>query len=89
MKMASTVLQTSGGSDPFAEFNRALRHAVLWRKSSYGTQSQRGSRFVEAMLTVVSSCHQQGRPVLAYLTACCQAFATSTRVPSLVPHTIN
>src|SRR5262249_54762884 len=31
---------------------RRLRHAVLWRKSSYGTQSQRGSRFVEAILPV-------------------------------------
>jgi len=87
-KPACTVLQTSGGSDPFAEFNRRLRHAVLWRKSSYGTQSHSGSRFVEAILTVVSSCQQQGCNVLGYLTACCRAFAMGTRVPSLVPHTL-
>ena len=68
---------------------RRLRHAVLWRKSSYGTQSHRGSRFVEAILTVVSSCQQQGRPVLAYLTACCRAFATRTQVPPLVPQTVS
>ena len=68
---------------------RSLWHAVLWRKSSYGTQSHHGSRFVEAILTVVSSCRQQGRDVLAYLTACCQAFATRTRVPPLVPQTVS
>jgi transposase len=64
---------------------RRLRHAVLWRKSSYGTQSHHGSRFVEALLTVVSSCQQQGRNVLAYLTACCRAFALRRAVPPLVP----
>jgi len=68
---------------------RRLRHAVLWRKSSYGTQSHSGSRFVEAILTVVSSCQQQGCNVLGYLTACCRAFAMGTRVPSLVPHTLS
>ena len=40
---------------------RAVRHAVCWRKTSYGTDSERGSRFVERMLTVVASCRQQGR----------------------------
>jgi transposase len=44
---------------------RRLRHAGLWRKRSYGTQSQRGSRFVAALLTVVSRCQQQGRTVRA------------------------
>jgi transposase len=66
---------------------RRLRHAVLWRKSSYGTQSPRGSRFVEAILTIVSSCQQQGRNVLAYLTACCRAVSTKGRAPSLIPQT--
>jgi transposase len=66
---------------------RQLRHAVLWGKSSYGTHSHRGSRFVETILTVVSSCQQQGRNVLAYLTACCRAVSTNGRVPSLLPQT--
>jgi hypothetical protein len=39
-KVARTVLKTSGGSDPLAEFNRALRPGVLWRKGSFGTQSR-------------------------------------------------
>jgi transposase len=47
---------------------RALRPAVLWRKGSFGTDSENGSRFVERILTVVSSLRLQGRHVLAYLT---------------------
>jgi len=84
-KPACTVLQTSGGSAPFAEFNRQLRPAVLWRKVTYGTQRERGSRFVASMLTVLTSCEQQGRHALTYLTACCQTFYARRPVPSLVP----
>jgi transposase len=64
---------------------RQLRPAVLWRKVSYGTQSERGSRFVASMLTVLMSCQQQRRNALAYLTACCQAFYAQRPIPSLVP----
>ena len=42
MKVACTVLKTSGRGDPLAEFNRAIRPGVLWRKGSFGTQRARG-----------------------------------------------
>src|SRR5215510_5235535 len=86
-RLARTVLKTSGGSDPLAEFNRALRHAVQWRKTSYGTDSIAGSHFVENVLTVVASCRQQERNVLDYLTRCCQAWYADTTPPSLLPQT--
>jgi len=41
---------------------------VVWRKCSYGTDSRRGSRFVEAVLTVVLTARQQGRNSLELLT---------------------
>jgi transposase len=66
---------------------RALRHAVQWRKTSYGTESAAGSHFVENLLTVVATCRQQERPVLDYLTQCCQALYTDTQPPSLLPQT--
>ncbi len=34
---------------------RALRRAVLWRRKPLGTQSEMGSRFVELILTAVTS----------------------------------
>jgi transposase len=65
---------------------RALRAAVCWRKTSYGTQSESGRQFVERMLTVVASCRQQGRNVLDYVTRCCQASRQHRPLPSLLPH---
>jgi transposase len=64
---------------------RALRHAVCWRKTSYGTDSPGGSRFVERVLTVVATCRQQGRDVLEFLTACCRAKGPAGSPPALVP----
>jgi transposase len=64
---------------------RALRHAVQWRKTSYGTDSAAGRRFVENILTVVASCRQQGRQVLEYLTRCCEAWVRGAEPLSLLP----
>jgi transposase len=52
---------------------RPLRRAVLWRRKSFGTQSAAGSRFVERILTAVTTLRQQGRAVLDYLTQVCAA----------------
>ena len=64
---------------------RAIRPGVLWRKGSFGTQSANGSRFVEAMMTVVATLKQQHRNVLAYMTDACQAASTGRPAPSLLP----
>jgi transposase len=64
---------------------RALRHAVLWRKGSGGTDGNRGSRFVERVLSVRETCQQQGRDLLSYLVQCCQAHLDGTDAPSLLP----
>jgi transposase len=66
---------------------RAERHAVIWRRISGGTDSARGSRFVERMLTVVATCRQQGRNALDYLTSCFEAARVGQAIPSLVPAT--
>jgi len=64
---------------------RALRHAVIWRKLSFGTQSTAGSRFVETMLTVIETCRQQHRNAFEYLTAAVQAHLAGQPAPSLLP----
>jgi transposase len=61
---------------------RALRHGVIWRKLSLGTASVMGSRFVERMLSVVETCRQRGRDVLAYVTACVRSGLEGTPAPS-------
>jgi transposase len=63
---------------------RALRHAVIWRRISGGTDSEGGSRFVERMLSVVATCRQQKRSVLEYLTRCHRARLSGRPAPSLL-----
>jgi transposase len=64
---------------------RSLRHAVIWRKLSFGTQSQGGSRFVETMLTVIETCRQQSRNVFEYLSEAVAAHFAHQPTPSLLP----
>ena len=66
---------------------RALRRAVLWRRKSFGTQSAAGSRFVERILTVVTTLRQQGRNVLDYLTTACASADGKSGSICLLPDT--
>jgi transposase len=79
-----TFLRVRGIEPTNNSAERALRHAVLWRKSSGGTASEWGSRFVERVLSVVATCRQQGRDVLEFLTRCFRAEATGGVLPSLL-----
>jgi transposase len=63
---------------------QALRHAVIWRKLSFGTQSASGSRFVERMLTVIETCRRQKRDVFTWLTETVSAHCQRRPVPSLL-----
>ena len=66
---------------------RALRRSVIWRRRSFGSQSEAGSRFVERMQTAVITLRQQKRDVLDFLTRACQAAISGTDPPSLLPAT--
>ena len=63
---------------------RSLRHAVIWRKLSFGTQSERGSRFVETMLSVIETCRQQNRNVFAFETTAVEAHFARRAAPLLL-----
>lgn len=52
---------------------QALRHAVLWRKSSFGSRSAAGCRFVERILSVHATCRQQGRSFFKLVTEAVRA----------------
>jgi transposase len=64
---------------------RALRHAVCWRKTSFGTDSPTGSRLVERLLTTIESCRRQGRDLLDFLIQAVQAHRSGGKPPSLLP----
>lgn len=52
---------------------QALHPAVIWRRLSFGSQSEAGSQFVSRMLTVIATLKIQGRDVLEFLTQACKA----------------
>jgi transposase len=58
-----TFVRICGVEPTHNEAEREVRHGVIYRKLSYGTQSERGSRFVERMLTVRATLRRQGRNV--------------------------
>lgn len=64
---------------------RALRPAVLWRKGSFGTQSERGRAFAENILTVRATLKKQGRDLYGFLVQACQAQLGGAKIPSLLP----
>jgi transposase len=80
-----TFVETEGVEPTNNAVERALRRGVLWRKRSFGSQSDRGLRFTERILTVVTTLRQQKRDALAYLTAACEAQHLGLPAPSLLP----
>jgi transposase len=63
---------------------RALRHAVMWRKTSYGTQTDHGDRLVERLLTLRETCRLQSRRLHDYLTAAITADLRGQPIPALL-----
>jgi transposase len=64
---------------------RAIRPAVLWRRTSFGSQSEAGSIFVARMLTVVTSLRSQNRNVLEFMTEAIRSSRRGSASPSLLP----
>jgi transposase len=64
---------------------QALRQAVIWRRTSFGSQSLAGSQFVARLLSVVTSLKAQQRDVWDFLTLVCQSARFDLPMPSLIP----
>ena len=57
---------------------------MIYRKLSFGTQSEAGSRFIERMLTVSETCRLQKRSVFQWLIAAVEASLHNRPAPSLI-----
>jgi transposase len=78
-----TFIDVDGVEPTNNHAERELRAFVLWRRRSFGTQSERGNLFAERLMTVAHTARKQRKDVLSFLTACCQAQLDGTRAPSL------
>lgn len=63
---------------------RALRHAVHWRRTSYGTQTDAGNRLVERLLTLRETCRLQSRRLHDYLTTAITADLHGHPIPPVL-----
>ena len=81
-----TFVDTQGIEPTNNTAERALRPAVIYRKLSFGTQSESGSRFIERMLTVSETCRLQNRSPYDYLTKAVTAYFSKQAAPSLLPN---
>jgi transposase len=63
---------------------RAIRRAVIIRKTSFGSQSEHGCRFLERVLTVHATLRQRGRNVHDFIAAACRAHMLGLKPPSLL-----
>jgi transposase len=62
---------------------RAVRRAVIIRKTSFGSQSQHGCRFLERVLTVHATLRQRGASVHDFIVVACRAYIIGRAAPSL------
>ncbi|NUN49128.1 MAG: transposase [Candidatus Brocadiae bacterium] len=80
-----TFLEREGVEPTNNSAERTIRPAVLWRKGSFGTQTEEGNRFVERMLTTAQTLRLQGRSVLDFVEQTIRAHALGHATPSLLP----
>jgi transposase len=79
-----TFVEVEGVQPTNNAAEQALRHAVIWRKLSFGTQSRSGSQFVERLLTVIETCRRQSRNVFSWLVTAIETHYNAQPTPSLL-----
>ena len=79
-----TFVQREGVEPTNNHAELELRDFVLWRKRSFGSQSQRGDRFAERVMTVVRTARKQGKAVLDFMVRSLTAHVDGTAPPGLL-----
>jgi transposase len=79
-----TFLEQDGVEPTNNAAERALRCAVQWRKTSFGSRSAAGEIAMARLLTVTRTCRMQNRNSLDYLAAAIRSHRNALPVPSLL-----
>ena len=82
---ALSTFTTVAGVEPTNNAaERGLRGAVIYRKLSFGSQSEQGERTIERLLSASQTCRLQHRSLFAYLTDLLTAKARGDPMPLLI-----
>jgi transposase len=79
-----TFVREAGVEPTNNHSEQQLRGFVQWRRKSFGSQSDRGERFAERVMTVTHTLRKQKRHVLSFLTDACTAMLHNRPAPPLV-----
>jgi len=80
-----TFCEVPGVSATNNDAERAMRGPVILRRISGGTQSERGNRWVERILSIIETCRRQGRSAHEYIHQAIDASLHGRPIPTLVP----
>ena len=80
-----TFCEVPGITPTNNDAERAMRGPVILRRISGGTQSERGNRWIERILSTLETCRRQGRSAHEYLHEAIDASLHSRPIPTLVP----
>jgi transposase len=69
-----TFLEHKGVDPTNNRAERALRFGVLWRKRSLGTQSEKGNRWVERILSFKETCRLKAKATFPVLVDCLKSY---------------
>ena len=67
--------------NPNNRSERVVRQGGAWRKGTFGTQSERGARYVERILTMCATCRLHGHSGIEYLRDACHCHLSDVPVP--------
>jgi len=60
-----------------------IRPAVLWKKRSFGVESERGAQYVESMLSIWATARRNGVNPIAFLRELMHSYRTNSHVPCI------
>jgi transposase len=80
-----TFADVPGVSPTNNDAERAMRGPVILRRISGGTESERGNRWIERILSIIETCRRQGRSAHTYLHDAIDASLRGRPIPSLAP----
>ena len=62
---------------------QSIRPAVLWKKRSFGVESERGARYVESMLSIWATARRNGVNTIVFLRELLYSYRNNSHVPSI------
>jgi hypothetical protein len=68
---------------------QSIRPAVLWKKRSFGVESERGAQYVESMLSIWATSRRNGVNPIAFVRELIHSYRANSYAPSIFYASLN